>query len=225
MPCLRQRSAIVRNAGWCRFGWLATASLAATLLAGAAQADTIATLSFSGAAWDDGGSLAGYFTYSYDASNAITAIDLIDFTTGAGNETDLTEVSGPAPGRTYIYDVTGMTTNTTTPQITNATGGAGSGVYEFHVGVLGNEDGVFLDWTGVGTAAAISTGAGGFTSSEEFYSIGDGYREFKVGQGESSGGQSSGSLGGVQVPEPGSLSLVALALGAIGMCRRRTRKA
>jgi PEP-CTERM motif len=174
---------------------------------------TTATLSFTSASWADGGAMNGYFVYNYDSSGDITSILSVDITSGSSTQ---------APGNTYIYDVSGMTNTVSSVQITNATGGTVGGVYEFHSTLGGAEtgDGMYLDWTGVGSAAALSAGGGVDYSSEEFYVENDGYRILSAGTGSSSAGTSSGSDGDTSIPEPASMTLLLAGLSGLGMLRR-----
>jgi hypothetical protein len=179
---------------------MAATALLTALLTSNAQADTIAALSFTGAAWADGGTLQGSFIYEYNTAEVITSIDSVDITTGPGLV---------GPGATYIYNVAGQA-DTTTPSVTNAT--ASAGAYEFHVGIVSAGEGMYLDWTGVGASAAISAGGPGYYSSEEFSQYND-YRILEAaGLGQSSG---------ANVPEPAGVAMMLVGLATTILLRRR----
>jgi hypothetical protein len=181
------------------------------------------TLSFTGASWNDGGSLDGYFTVTYDptkGAGAPTALDSMYVQTGNGTNGD------GFPGQLYIYDVPGYA-NTVSTNDFDASQALGAPASEVYVAdTAGNN--LYLDWS-VATPASLPTGlwvgsSGGQYSSESIGVFRDPIRGLNSqgGSGGSGGNQPSIPSG---VPEPGTFSLAGLALAGTVICGLRKSRA
>ncbi len=187
---------------------LRTIVLAGAIIAGSASlfsipahADTIATLAFSGAVWDDGGGLSGSITYDYNSANQLTQILSADIHVTAGTY---------LPSFTFVYDVPGLTS--TAPQ---PSWDYNNGPGEYYEATL--EDSatrsnlLFLDWSGIGTTARLAIAVPGNYTSDADYDTNSHVVAL------ASAGTSAGSI----VPEPTSIGLLLVGTLGIGACRQR----
>lgn len=170
------------------------------------------TLSFYGASWNDGGSLDGYFTISYDATGTPLTLLSADITTG--NSTPGFYSGGQTfNGFEYIYDVSGKE-NTAGPSLMgfiSATENSGAPANELSLSPLDDSSHyLFLDWQG-STPTSLYLGDSDGQYSSESYSGDPATRSLNT---------SGGSVG--SAPEPGTFALVGL--GAAGLLVFRRRK-
>jgi hypothetical protein len=136
---------------------LATIALAAFSMALPAAAAGTLTLSWTGGSWNDGGSLSGTFTVQYDSNGTPTTLLSADVITGNGT-------SDGFAGQTYIYDVTGQTTNVVSYYF-DATQHGGDPANEL-VMTNGNGYRIFLDWQGTSPTGLWVGNVGSQYSSE-----------------------------------------------------------
>jgi hypothetical protein len=165
---------------------------------------TTNTLSFSGASWNDGGSLDGYFTIQYYGGTPSAVLSL-DVTTGNGT-------SDGFIGFDYIYNVSGQANTISTPTF-DALQSDGAPANELVAVRLGEDDpyyGMFLDWQG-SSPTSLYVGVVGGQYSSENYEGAPGIRSLN---------NEGGSLG--PVPEPSTLALAGL--GGLGLLLFRRRK-
>ena len=167
------------------------------------------TLSFTDASWNDGGTLNGYFTVTYNAAIGAgdpVALDSLYVQTGNGSGDSF-------PGQLYIYDVSGYA-NTVSSfgfDAEQAVGGPASEVYVENM--AGNN--LFLDWW-IATPGSLPTGlwvgnVGGQYSSESIGVFRDPIRALNS-QGGSSGTGGDQPFIPSAAPEAGTFSLAGLAL-------------
>jgi hypothetical protein len=178
------------------------AILTAVSIVSAEAQFTTNTLTFSGASWNDGGSLDGYFTIQYDNGTPIAVLSL-DVATGNGT-------SDGFLGYTYIYNVSdqadtviGAFINATQPDFTaNELIAVNSSETDSHH--------VYLDWQG-SSPTSLYLGNVGDEYSSENYVGSSGYRTLN---------DEGGSVG--TVPEPTTLALAGLSgLGMLLFHRRK----
>jgi len=187
--------------------------LTITLVTSAAglMAQSTNTLSFSGASWNDGGSLNGYFTVSYDATG--TPINLLSADVTTGNSTPGFYTEGQTfTGFEYIYDVSGQA-NTAFGSI-NATQnpGDGGGFAANEIRLVSSsfpDYSLFLDWQGTTPTALYDGDSMGEHSSENYAGMpAQRYLD-----------SSGGSVG--TVPEPTTFALAGLSAAGLLIFRRR----
>jgi hypothetical protein len=171
------------------------------------------TLSFSGASWNDGGSLDGYFTIEYDLTGTPIALLSLDVVTGNGT-------SDGFLGNTYIYNVSGQA-DTAGPgwfddSFFSATQNGGAPANEIAVSPLDNSSAwLFLDWQG-STPTSLFVGDVGSQFSSESYSGDPGTRSLN---------NEGGSAGVTPTPEPATFALAGLGGMILIAYRRRGAKA
>jgi hypothetical protein len=164
-------------------------------------------LSFTGAQWNDGGSLAGFFTVSYTNSGGNpTGLTLVsaDVTTGNGTNGD-----GFA-GQIYCFNDAGCTSSVVSNSF-DALQANGAPANELEMS-LSSGYGIFLDWQGENPTSLYVGNGGQFTSENT--------PGFSVVRSISTSGGSPGSPGSAS-PEPATIMLTGLALAATGWVRRR----
>jgi hypothetical protein len=156
---------------------------------------TINTLSFSGASWNDGGSLDGYFTIQYENGTPTEVLSL-DVTTGNGT-------SDGFIGFDYIYNVAGQADTVTMTYIQN-TQFEGRPANELMAYSGASDYNLYLDWQGSSpTSLYAGTVAYGEYSSEWYPGVTE--------------PRSINDEGGTvePVPEPTAMALVGL--GGFGL--------
>jgi hypothetical protein len=161
---------------------------------------TTNTLTFSGASWNDGGSLDGYFTVQYDAGTP-TALLSLDVTTGNGT-------SDGFIGYDYIYNVSGQNN---TVYYANINQEQNNGAPANELNVINYNNIMYLDWQGSSPTSLYVGDGGGQYSSET---------EFSPEMGVRTLNEDGGSPG--PVPEPSTLALAAV--GGLGLLLFRRRK-
>lgn len=162
---------------------------------------TTNTLSFSGASWNDGGSLDGYFTIVYNMTVPQQVLAL-DVTTGNGT-------SDGFLGHQYTLNISGQadTVSSATIDATQNGGYAANEVY-----ASSGTYSLFLDWQGSDPTSLYLGNAGGEYSSEN-YSGSPGIRALNT-QG-----------GSVGVPEPPTSAFAGIGFLMFGfMMRLRNAK-
>ena len=171
------------------------------------------TLSFSGASWNDGGSLNGYFTAGYNASGTPVTLVSADITTG--NSTPGFYAGGATfTGFQYIYNVAGKA-NTTGPnwfwdEFFDASQNDGAAANELSLSSLGSPTyDLFLDWQG-STSMSLYLGSSDGEYTSEAYAGDPATRSIN----------SAGGLVG-PVPEPGTFALLGIASASPLIIRRR----
>ena len=172
---------------------------ALSLVSASAQYSTN-TLSFSGAAWSDGGSLDGYFTVEYDLVGTPDSILSVDVTTG--------DTEGFA-GYHYVYNVDGLE-NTVEFASINATQLEGFSANELGTFSLDFSRRLCLDWQGSSpTALYLGDGLGEYSSEQiEFVGI------------RSLNSESGGSVG--VIPEPTTWAVAGMGfIVLLGVNRRK----
>lgn len=206
---------------------LAILTAIAVVSAEAKPMDTTNTLSFSGASWNDGGTLDGYFTIQYSGGTPVAVLSL-DVTTGNGT-------SDGFIGYDYIYNVSGQADTVSYSGI-NATqseypanelvaeslsgGFVNNQSYDAPANepvALGSSDSgssdsdymLFLDWQGSNPTSLYVGTVGGEYSSEDY----DGSPGIRSLNSE------GGSVG--TVPEPSTLALAGLGGASLLLFRRR----
>ena len=190
---------------------LAILTAIAVVSAEAKPMDTTNTLSFSGATWNDGGTLDGFFTIIYDPTGL--PIDLLSADITTGDSTPGFYGGATFAGFEYIFDIAGKanTAGPGTAGFIDATQNGGSSANEL---VLTSLDGpyraFYLDWQGSTTMSLYSGNADGQYTSENY--SGDPTLRFI----NSSGGSVE------PVPEPTTLALAGL--GGLGLLLFRRRK-
>jgi hypothetical protein len=177
---------------------LGVAVLATTMPAAAGAL----TLSWSGASWNDGGSLSGTFTVDYnDITGAPTSLVSADVVTGNGT-------SDGFPGQTYLYNVSGYT-NTVADADFDAAQAMGAPANEL-VMYLPSGYGIYLDWQGTDPTTLWVGTVGGQYSSEN-----------TPGKSLIRYLNSEGGSAGSSTPEPATVILTGLALVGAGWLRHR----
>jgi PEP-CTERM motif len=162
---------------------------------------TTNTLSFSGASWNDGGSLDGYFTIEYNGGTPYAVLSL-DVTTGNGT-------SDGFIGFQYIFNVEGQADTVDTPSF-DAWQNLSDPANELYVNPLGSpSDWLFLDWQGSSPTSLYVGDVDGQYSSEQYVN----------GPGIRSLNDEGGSVG--TVPEPSTLALAGLGGLSLLLFRRR----
>jgi opacity protein-like surface antigen len=159
---------------------------------------TTNTLSFSGASWNDGGSLDGYFTIEYNGGTPDAVLSL-DVTTGNGT-------SDGFIGCDYIYNVSGQADTVSMAYIQNTQSG-GSPANEL-MAWTGSYN-LYLDWQG-SSPTSLYAGDIGDQHSSEWYS----------GAPETRSITDEGGLVG-EAPEPTTLALAGLGGASLLLFRRR----
>jgi len=174
------------------------------------------TLSFSGASWNDGGSLDGYFTVQYDITGTPIALLSLDVVTGNGT-------SDGFLGYTYLYNVSGQADTASAiwdggDTFFSATQNGGAPANEVAIGIPINfesPDGtglsLFLDWQGSNPDSLFVGDVGGQYSSESYFG----------GPGTRSLNDEGGSAGVTPTPEPATFALAGLGGLALFVFRRR----
>ena len=183
---------------------LGVALLATTLPAMAATL----TLTWTGASWNDGGSLSGTFTVDYnDITGAPISLVSADVVTGNGT-------SDGFPGQTYLYNVSGYA-NTVSFEDFDAAQNLGAPANELEMSLasspyLGYT--IYLDWLGTDpTSLWVGTVGGQYSSEDAPY------------QSQIRSLNSEGGSAGSSTPEPATVMLTGVALvGAAWLRRRRT---
>jgi hypothetical protein len=176
--------------------------LTAIFVASAEAQYTTNTLSFSGASWNDGGSLDGYFTIEYNGGTPDAVLSL-DVTTGNGT-------SDGFIGCDYIYNVSGQADTVSMAYIQRTqSGGSLANELMAWTGSTSSYS-LYLDWQGdTPTSLYVGTIAGGQYSSED-YTSSPGIRSLN---------NEGGSAG--PVPEPSTLALAGLSGLSLLLFRRR----
>jgi hypothetical protein len=168
--------------------------------------DTTSTLSFSGASWNDGGSLDGYFTVQYDPSGRPIELLSADITTGSS-------VSG-FTGFEYILNVEGKA-DTVELNDFDAIQNYGSPANELRLWSQGFPTyRLFLDWQGSTPTSLYVGDVGGQYSSESYPGApdeGDGGVRYINSQAGSAGA----------TPEPTAEALGGVGLAMMFIFRRR----
>jgi hypothetical protein len=183
--------------------------MVAVLFASLPMAAGTLTLSFSGAAWDDGGSLDGFFTVTYDDNGMPTSLVSANVVTGGGSL---------LPGFTYVYNDPPFATNVVIPPDSSlffdATQYGGAPANEL---VLNTSNSIlFLDWQGTNPTSLWVGNVDGQYSSES--QVTDGF----IRIGTRSINSSGGSVGtATDAPEPTTFALTGLVLVGVGFFRRR----
>jgi len=184
-------------------------ALGAVILAAAlpARAGTL-TFTWSGATFNDGGTLSGTFTATYDdATDEMTSLVSADIVTGNG-------ASDGFPGMDYVYAVPGKT-DTVYFLGFDAQQALGAPANEL---VLSTDSSMafygqslYLDWQGTNpTGLYVGNVPGQYTSENTpYYGIVRSLNE------------EGGSAGVASTPEPGSLLLVGAGFVGFGWRRRR----
>jgi hypothetical protein len=166
-------------------------------------APVTSTLSFSDATWSDGGGLSGNFTYVYDsATDVVLSVTSIDVTTTAGST---------LPGFSYVYSVPSLTDTVGTFVLD--TNDAAAESYELFVASPANSHRIWLDWNGLGSAAAL-VAAQPSEGNAIVETYDPGISRFLTSAGTSQGVDAV-------VPEPGALSLFGFGATTLWMVRRR----
>ncbi len=170
-----------------------------------AQSFTTNTLSFSGASWNDGGSLNGNFTVEYENGTPTELLSL-DVTTGNGTSDGFT-------GYDFLYNVAGQADTVFLAGI-NATEG---GEFAANEVVADSDSGgyrnIFLDWQGTTPTSLYLGDVGGEFSSEYDSAVG-------ITRGLNTDGGSVGT-----VPEPSSFALAGLGGIVTWVASKRKRSA
>ncbi|MFZ4690655.1 MAG: PEPxxWA-CTERM sorting domain-containing protein [Polymorphobacter sp.] len=182
-------------------------------------ANSLATLSFSGAALQSGGTLSGSITYQYDTlTNKLTSVDSALVTTTQGT------TPNPFPAFTWAFNVPGKATNVTQLDFQDASDGGSHQVGLFDsVTTFDGLYGAFVPFSGVGTDAKLITGNSSFGSF--FYCQGQACGASAANTSLLSAGTSVGVLGTGAVPEPASWMMLIAGFGIVGAARRRQRLA
>ena len=169
---------------------------------------TTNTLTFSGASWNDGGSLDGYFTIQYDAGIP-DAVLCLDVTTGNGT-------SDSFIGYDYIYNVSGQANTVNGTPGFDALQSDGNPANELLVVRSSDPDyfnyGLYLDWQG-SNPTSLYVGDVGSQYSSEAYDGSPGIRSLN----DEGGSQGS-------VPEPSTLTLALAGFSGLGLLLFRRRK-
>ena len=187
------------------FSRIVVIAVVATVAALPCVAGTL-TLAWTGGLWNDGGSLNGTFTVSFDdITGAPLALLSADVQTGNGT-------SDGFIGQSYVFAVPGQT-DTVTSDSFDATQSAGAPANELVLG-LGSGYITFLDWQGTSPTTLWVGNVGGQYSSEN-------NPDFSIVRSLNTSGGSAGTPD--PAPEPSSLALFGSGLIGFGMMFRRLR--
>jgi hypothetical protein len=183
----------------------ATAALAAT---SANAANTVATLSFTGATLVDGGTMSGKLTYTFDAAtSSLISLQSARVTTNGG---------GAFPAVSWIYNVPGQTDNVDDINLQDGVSNSHQfGLRQFN-GVFGRQ--LYLPFSGIGTSATLIIENSSFGSNLFCMGVSD-CTDTKL----LSTGTSTGVLGTGAVPEPASWAMLIAGFGLTGAAARRRR--
>lgn len=199
---------------------ISTLLLGTSLLLGttANAANIVATLSFTGAALNNGGTASGTFTYVYDSvTKRLVGGNPLEFdgvsdlpNSGYSGRVSVTAgTNGPTGGFTWTLNKPGFTSNVT--RVEAFTDHDPYRLQFIKDGPTGRF-GAIIYFTGLGTETQLAT-YGSFYAPDNYNA------NFQTA------GTSVGTLGSGAVPEPSSWMMLIAGFGIVGAVRRRQRLA